>query len=179
MESVMSNVYRNDGLLTLVPPPTLKSDLIVRYKKGGEDGTKRKYEYYFEDNEILVGPGISTVEFTVNIKNPPKPIYKFRFFDHCSTQPFKVENPTGFMTATKIEDASVPSSAQPVRLTVKPDNKELIIIGLIVEIRYKDETRSDYVLCDPQVGNGPANSGGGTGGGGGNLFAQAWTFSAA
>lgn len=167
----MSNIYRNDDFFSLVAPPSLKSELTVRFKKYGSNG-KRKYEYYFDDNELLVGQGNNTIEFSVTISDEPKPIEKFRFFDYCSTHPFKVKHPDGFETATLISHPSIPSGAKPVKLTVDPDNKELVLIGLIVEIRYKDETKSDYVLCDPQVGNGPPI-------GGGNLFAPAWTFSAA
>ena len=167
----MSNIYRNDDLFSLVGPPALNSELTVRFKGYGEDGKKRKYEYSFEDNELLVSQGNNTIEFSVTISGEPKPIEKFRFFDYCSTHPFKVKNPNGFQTATPIRDSSIPSGAKPVRLTVDPDNKELVLIGLIVEIRYKNETKSDYVLCDPQVGNGPPREGG-------DKYVPAWTFSA-
>jgi hypothetical protein len=173
-ESVMSNIYRNDDLADVTRDPAaapgLKSALIIRFKKFGNMG-KRKYEYYFDDNELLVSPGNYTVEFSVSIGDAPKEIAKFRFFDYCSTYPIKVKNPTGFKTSTPINHASIPSRAEPVQLTIEPDNKELLLIGLIIEIRYKGETKSDYVLCDPQVGNGPPT-------GGGAPFVPAWTFSA-
>jgi hypothetical protein len=170
----MSNIYRNDNLASLlrVPAsaPVLKSELTVRFKKFGANG-KRKYEYYFDDNELLVSPGNYAVEFNVSIGDAPKEVSKFRFFDYCSTYPLKVKKPTGFKTSTPINDASIPSNAQPVQLTIEPDNKELVLIGLIVEIRYKGEKKSDFVLCDPQVGNGPPT-------GGGTAFVPAQTFSA-
>lgn len=168
----MSNIYRNDDLAGLLSEPgfapALKSELTVRFKKFGANG-KRKYEYYFNDNELLVSPGNYTVVFSMSIGDVPKEVDKFRFFDYCSTYPLKVKNPGGFQTATPINNPSIPRSAQPVQLTIEPDNKELLLIGLIVEIRYKGETESDYVLCDPQVGNGPPA-------GGGAPFVPAQTF---
>ncbi len=168
----MTNIYRNDDLSSLVGTPALKSQLTVRFKRYG-NARKRKYEYYFDDNELLVSNGNNTIEFSVTISDAPNPIDKFRFFDYCSTYPLKVKNPGGFQTTTPINHSSIPNNAETVRLTVDPDNKELVLIGLIVEIRYKGETKSDYVLCDPQVGNGPPAPNGGA------KYAPARTFSAA
>ena len=166
----MSNIYRNDDLSSKIGTAALSSRLTVRFKKYGYNNV-RKYEYSFDDNELLVSPTSKTIKFSVEISDAPKEIDKFRFFDYCSTQPLKVKDPTGFETATPIENLRIPSNAESVHLTVTPDNKELVLIGLIVEIRYKNETKSDYVLCDPQVGNGPPP-------GGGAHYAPACTFSA-
>lgn len=125
-----------------------------------------KYRYEFMETAFILWDADDTITFELEnmIANTDATIITHLSTDH--------EDHTGKKKVILVDHtAADPPKAQPIakpdehyknqrpkkaryKLDIKP--YELVHIGLIVEIVHVDTSkRTEYLLCDPQVGNGP------------------------
>lgn len=137
-----------DGFLTS-PPPRCK--LSVDY-----DSTKQTYTYEFNPKQFVLWSPDDVIIFELD--NKILASADMRLHKHCCTD---IESPQ----LVKPNDHAVPAShdevyhanAQSTQMKIKLDSRQLVHIGLIVQITAKPGSglKSDFLLCDPQVGSGP------------------------
>ena len=119
------------------------------------------YRYKFDTNYFLVSSEDNVLSFEVSGDAKTLRDAVVHCYDYCASTtrkdavvPVKYDDPTSVL-ATPYEPTT-----KAISLRVTPDSNELILIGIVVKIR---DTMFDpepfYLLCDPQVGNGPPKSG--------------------
>lgn len=123
--------------------------------------SKDRYDYKFDTNYFLVSSEDNVLSFEVVGDGPTLGNALLHCYDYCATTtrkdavvPVKYDDSTSVL-ATPYEPAT-----KAISLRVTPDSNELILIGIVIKIH---DTMFDpepfYLLCDPQVGNGPPKSG--------------------
>lgn len=123
--------------------------------------SKDRYDYKFDTNYFLVSSEDNVLSFEVVGDGPTLGNALLHCYDYCATTtrkdavvPVKYDDSTSVL-ATPYEPAT-----KAISLRITPDSNELILIGIVIKIH---DTMFDpepfYLLCDPQVGNGPPKSG--------------------
>lgn len=134
---------------SIAPPPICV--LSVDY-----DSAKDIYTYEFNPKQFVLWSPDDVIRFVLDNKIPSSA--DMRLHKHCctdinSTQLVKQNDHTSPASPAEVYHAN----AQSTQMKVKLDSRQLVHIGLIVQITAKPGSglKSDFLLCDPQVGSGP------------------------
>ncbi len=127
------------------------------------DDATGKYKYKFDEDEIVFRFPFDNVTFRLvnEIPNARAEIVK-----HVSSDGKDTTDPGSKLILLeklpalpdKVIDATTAYPTKIVRIRMREGNfgtYEMVHIGLIVAITPDGETKPRYMLCDPQVGNGP------------------------
>ncbi len=126
-----------------------KSKLIVSLDMSDE---RDKFAYRFTENEIIIDKPSRVLTIDLESRLPSGYIVYIDSFvrtHHPLIQPM-----------TKTIDGRFDEGTQQVRFSINMKIHEFLFLGIIVGIKEKSsDSQYKFILCDPQVGNGPPNSG--------------------
>lgn len=125
----------------------------VVLKIGRKPGKKNKYVYEFEENEFVMQDKNDTIKFSIR---PEKNIHDARCWiaAHCCTRAKALLRVLPENTSETLSDVYETGTTD-ATFRFEIETNELVHVGLIVAIWESNETKPRYILCDPQVGNGP------------------------
>lgn len=124
-----------------------------------ENRTGNVHQYSFTRMGIVL-LGTDLVEISLDSEQTPDHKHNLRIVQFCSTHPDPSVVGMAYAYAadgTHIGDLNTGRCTR-IGLRVKPGANEMINMGVVVEVTSpSDPAFIDFLLCDPQVGNGPGN----------------------
>lgn len=134
--------------------------ITLKIEKGQESG--RKYSYKYSEPEFLVESSVQTITFEL-LDFRDLGVHNAYIAGYLCSRPtalkpivFKFPGGTENRLGPVVND-DIFENQKPPCVVFEPafSDKELISIGLIIAIRETPFSDPRYILCDPQVGNGP------------------------
>jgi hypothetical protein len=122
-------------------------------------GLSSPFKYKFSMQEVLLENSKALdisleSEFSLDLLR-----YKIDIVEHCCTRPTAMKRVEFNDTNQEITKPYDPDTKL-VTYRLDLDAREMVMIGIVVRVRRNDDTLIGYMLCDPQVGNGPPTLGG-------------------
>jgi len=155
---------------TPLPPTTItvgevKERIHITLKIERNERAGGKYTYSYSKNEFSLPPNVGSIEFELFDIESTR-VHDIRIHGYVCTRPEALvptyvgegNKPLQTMNDGQLEwDPS--QKVTFVRFEHRLQPFELVHIGLIVAIRETPNSPTEYILCDPQVGNGPPPTG--------------------
>lgn len=117
------------------------------------------HQYSFTRMGIVL-LGTDLIEILLDSEQTPDHKHNLRIVQFCSTNPDPVVVSMAYAYAAdgaNIGDLNTGKCTR-IGLRVKPGANEMINVGVVIEVTSpSDPAFIDFILCDPQVGNGPGN----------------------
>jgi hypothetical protein len=122
-------------------------------------------DYEFEPNEIIVGQAAT---LTINVApDRGHDGSKIRIYSYCASdtdirrvraESIREKNSTKLIpVAATYDEQKEPyrGDIEEVTIGFYLEDRQLVSVGIIIELTRTDGATIEYYLCDPQVGNGP------------------------
>lgn len=146
--------------------PSSRCHIKLKIERGGL--SENKYIYKYSVSEMVMSKEIEFIDFelfdTSQLKVHEVFIHGYVSSRPDAFQPVKTAVGGGLATDISLESSKLPFEEYSTYVRFKPElnDLELVHIGLIIAIKETPNSDIEYILCDPQVGNGPPPSSGGT-----------------
>lgn len=122
-------------------------------------GFSSPFKYKFSKQEVLLESSKALdisleSEFSLDLAR-----YSIDIVEHCCTRPTAMKRVDSNDTNQEITEP-YGDGTKLVTYHFDLEAREMVMIGIVVRVKRNDGTLIGYMLCDPQVGNGPPTSGG-------------------
>lgn len=144
--------------------PSSRCHIKLKIERGGV--SENKYIYKYSVSEMVMSKEIKFIDFelfdTSQLKVYEVFMHGYVSSRHGAFQPVETavdDNPSIYISS-KSSKCHFEKNTTYVKFRPALEDLELAHIGLIIAIRETPKADYEYILCDPQVGNGPPPGGG-------------------